>query len=123
MKTKRAHPELHGFGDQKVYDRAYWHKRGRENIAAGLTWHGEKRKRELRPDLAEVHGNARHVIKNQERAERFMAQGLTWRGTVRKKRSARVVTPVEQLYRELRADVRAPLNFEDVFQYGRENYA
>jgi hypothetical protein len=45
------HPELHGFGDVRVYDRAYRQKRAKQNMAAGLTWRGKPRKRPLRPEL------------------------------------------------------------------------
>lgn len=85
-RSLQQHRALHGFGDVKVYRRAYWAERGRENIAAGLTWGGEPRRRPPAPELAEVHGVARKVIRNQQRAQRFMAQGLTWRGTKRKRR-------------------------------------
>lgn len=100
---KRTHPELHGFGDMKVYRRAYWQKRGRENVAAGLTWNGEPRKRQN--DLPRVHGTKRHVIRNQQRAEKFIAQGLTWRGTPRK-RGINLLTPLEADYRLFRAHVK-----------------
>jgi hypothetical protein len=99
---KRTHPELHGFGDQKVYRRAYWQKRGQENMAASLTWGGGKRRRETRPDLATIHGTRRHVIRNQERAERFMAQGLTCRGTPRKRKPA---NPLFELWKTERASM------------------
>ena len=80
-----THPELHHLGDAKVYRRCYWQKRGEINKRNGLSWRGKKLKRTL-PDIPGVHGAARHAIRNQQRAERFMATGLTWRGTKRKRR-------------------------------------
>lgn len=115
MRT-RTHPELHRFGDAKVYQRAYWQKRGRENIAAGLTWNGQPRKRALRSDLAQVHGQPRHVRTNQQRAERFMAHGLTWRGTPRKYRRGL------SSYLQFRGNIVVPpVSFEDVFTARNES--
>lgn len=84
MKDHAQHPELHGLGNTRLYDRAYRQKRGRENVAAGLTWRGNPRKRPLRPELDGLHGTPRHVRVNQLRAQAFMAQGLNWRGKTRK---------------------------------------
>jgi hypothetical protein len=96
----RQHPELHGFGDSKVYDRAYNQKRGKENMAAGKTWRGHQRKRPVRPELEGLHGNKRHAIVHQMRAEKFMAQGLNWRGQPRKRIFKK--NPLFQLWKQER---------------------
>lgn len=94
----RQHPELHGFGDPKTYQRVYWNKRGQENIAAGLRFDGTPRRRQT--DLPGIHGTKRHVIRNQQRAERFMAEGLTWRGTPRKRHQRLNLLPAWREFRE-----------------------
>jgi hypothetical protein len=100
------HPELRGFGDAKTYRRVYWQKRGRENIAAGLTWNGTPRHRVQRPDLAGLDRTARHTKTNQERAERFMARNLTWRGKPYKRKLSRATAlNVEQSWKQLRAEM------------------
>lgn len=61
----RIHHELHGLRGNR-YFKAWLRKRRVENIAAGLTWDGKKRKRKIRFDLARLSRNARHVQTNRD---------------------------------------------------------
>jgi len=68
----REYPQLHGLRGNR-YSRQWLRIRRAENIAAGLTWDGKKRKRPIRLDLIGLSRNARHVITNRDRRQRLAA--------------------------------------------------
>ena len=70
----RIHPELHGLTGNR-YSRNWLRKRRVENIAAGKTWDGRPRKREIRFDLVGLTRNERHVITNRELREKKSLRG------------------------------------------------
>ena len=80
---QRRHQELHGL-PPKVYGRLWLRKIRRENIRAGKTWDGRKRRRAIRIDLATLARNQRHAVTNQER--RIRLGQATW---------GKVLTPSE----------------------------